>query len=45
MVPNLFSQNKTHWQEPTAHAVDLDLGQRGAKRFEGEAELTVQKWL
>lgn len=44
VVPNPFSQNEMPWQEPTVHAVYLDLGQCGMKMFKGEAELTAQKW-
>lgn len=44
IVPNPFSQNEMPWQEPTVHAVYLDLGQCGMKMFKGEAELTAKKW-
>lgn len=45
MAPSLLSQNVMPCQEPAAHSVYLDMGQRGIKRFKGEAELAVQKWL
>lgn len=37
MVPELLSKNEMCWQKPSAHAVSLDQGQYGMRRFRGEA--------
>lgn len=44
-VANLLGKNEMHWQKPSAHAVYLDRGQAGMRRFKEGAKLTVLKWL